>query len=441
MKKILYSLLFSVISISLYAQNETSKLEEFQAILNRAKQASQETFLKQQNELVTREIFHNLSDSTHAATPQYFSATNLASPTNKSTSPKWQIAMFLDAEQRPTQETLNELRNQIIAGNLQQASVISFGKYNEKKNGKPAGKKCGKEKNKGTASSGPARLYFLYQKQGTPVTETMSINAASEIEPLLAKLFQHFKTSGKLYTGFIVDTHGGGASMWYGQDKVLWTHSITDKLSELKLQVDVLDLQTCHLGSLYSVYPMAQSRMVQYAIVSSDYNIGSTQFMNYRLLKNLHHEPKIAAKTASLEVGHLLNPALTTNSLVIHIPTLGNKIEKWLSSYAAINNESLEQNLDTRVLPADQWKSVQRVITMQSDFAKKQTNTDATGVNNFIKYGQQLSAALSQSIVSQWCYSSKTDQTYYQHIPDNVGCINGVSTNQDHMHILLEDAE
>ena len=302
----------------------------------------------------------------------------------------WQAALFLGTELRPTEETLQVLQKQIQQGTLRQASVLSFAKQD----GDP---------------TGTAYLYILNEKDNISIEPKHIFPPDTPLPILLHALFVPLQATNDLYTALIINGRGDGSVIKYADDQFLLVSDITRQLIAHRLYVDVLDLQACHMGSVFAIRQLVQDSRIHYAIVSSELRRGSKQTLYYRLLNHFDKTPKQAALNAHLEFAQITdfsNDKSTHNSMVLDLSKLQQPFESWLSKpFIAF----LEPG----------WHSLQEVLLTQPGHT-----------------AQDLAATLEKSIISQWCYSSQMHTLYKEKIPMESGCIDGINIRQDMLYSL-----
>lgn len=349
---------------------------------------------------------------------------------------KWQVAMFLAAENRPTEETLNILRSQIKKGNLAQAVVISFREETPDK---------------------PGDFYLLYNSAGSAVTEHSSISAETDASALFSMLFSHFSdTSSRYYTGLIVDAHGSGAQMFYAKDGEFPLWEVLKEVKNAGLKIDVMDLQSCHMGAIYNVYDLATYKSVRYVLLSSDINVGNSSRNYYYLLESLALPPyKAAVNSSELSSQKMQGDGLavakdpqkrtgsstTYNSILLSMDKLSESLVGYFKSYGAIKEEEgMDENLKKIFRHEDDWRSFLRVVNTQARYVRENKDLQDKRFKRFLDKSDEVKQALSNALLRQWCYSGKHEMLYINRIPDNgSGCINGISAIDYQIEWILED--
>lgn len=349
---------------------------------------------------------------------------------------KWQVAMFLAAENRPTEETLNILRSQIKKGNLAQAVVISFREETPDK---------------------PGDFYLLYNSAGSAITEHSSVSADTDASTLFSMLFSHFSdTSSRYYTGLIVDAHGSGARMFYAQDGDFPLWKVLKEVKNVGLKIDVMDLQSCHMGAIYNIYDLARYKSVDYVSLSSDINVGNSDRNYYYLLESLSFSPYMAALNSfELSSQNMQGDGLsvakdsqnqtgsfgTHNSILLSMDKLNESLVGYFKSYGAIKEEEgIEENLKKIFRHEDDWRSFLRVVNTQARYVRENKDLQDNRFKRFLDKSDEVKQALSNSLLRQWCYSGKHEMLYINRIPDNgSGCINGISAIDYQIEWILED--
>lgn len=348
---------------------------------------------------------------------------------------KWQVAMFLAAETRPTEETLAILRRQITAGGLAQAVVISFEEGEERE----------------------GNFYLIYDSEKGPVTEHKKVPVKTDEGTLFSMLFSHFnRYRSDYYTGLVVDAHGSGSCMFYAKEGEFTLWKMLEEIKKLPLSIDVLDIQSCHMGSVYNIYKLAEYDSVLYAILSSDINVGFSEINYYHLLETLHLPPYQAAlnafklsekkmkeiyQTASVYSKNHTAQGEAHNAILLSIKELKDGILSYLKAYGNIQNEEgMQENLQKIFRHEDDWRSFLRVVNMQASFVQKNKDLSDDRFIHFLEKSEEMKKSLYRSLLGQWCYSAKHDTLYVNNIPNNNnGCINGISAIKYQIEWMLED--
>lgn len=344
---------------------------------------------------------------------------------------QWQIAMFLAVENRPFAETMGTIKWLIRKGFLRRAAILRAAD--------------------GTSNGD---FYFLYQTPTGTKTEKLQRDSSLTAATLLSSLFSNMENGDSLYNAILLDAHGSGMEMSYANDSWLEVDDLLKALKKANLQTDILNLDSCHMGSFYTVYQIARYKNVKYLLASSDYMCGSERQMYYLLLQNLHLSPRLAAINTTRQMKNLFYsyPAeVVHNSLAIDMQQLYPVTEEWFKNYGAfmfsINNESKTQ-LNAPFAPhLGEVRSLHKIIRKQLEYlegngkelynAWTSTCSFRPKYESFIQSSHKMVEALSKSVLEQWCYSQKLDKIFSNRIPPNIDCSDGISVTYEQLDYLL----
>ena len=299
----------------------------------------------------------------------------------------WQVALFLGTELRPTQETLQTLEEQLRSGTLQRAAVISFTKNNQ-----------------------PV-LYVLSAAPQQPVVIQTTLSPDTSAGELFKILLQSLHSTSSLYTALIVNGRSqDGYIVNYGDRKATTFTEIIYQLTHSNLYIDVLDLQVCHLGNALTAYQLASSGRVHYALLSSERRRGSKQHMYYRLLTHLNQPPKEAALTTVNTIPDQFDfskDLSTHNLFLLDVSQLKIPFKNWIQDPP--NYKALQIG----------WNQLVDFLNIQNTLSSR-----------------QLTEALQNAILAQWCYSAPKHQLYRENIPLGSDCINGLAIDREILRLL-----
>ena len=368
----------------------------------------------------------NLSQKVHRA---YASQTNAFKRPEK----QWQIALFLAAESRPFGETLGTIKWLVRKGFLRRAAILRA----------PNGTDNG-------------QLYFVYNSPNGAVTEKLQIDSSVTSTDLLFHLFSNMETGDSLYNAILVDAHGGGMEMSYAKDSWLEVEDLLQALQKADLQTDILNLDSCHMGSFYTVYQIARYKNVKYLLASSDFMYAPSDKMYYLLLQNLHLPPRQAAVNTTRQKKNLFTFSAqyeVNNSLAIDLRPLYTVAEEWFKSYGVFmfsledpGKQQLNAPFDPRL---GEVRSLHKIIRRQLAYFENNEkelynlwNTACyfkSAYDEFIQNSQKMLEALEESVLEQWCYSPQLNKIYNNHIPANIDCADGISVTQEQLSRLLDE--
>ena len=273
-------------------------------------------------------------------------------------------------------------------------------------------------------------------------------------------LAKHLQENDKnLYTGMIVDAHGNGESMGYyhkGEEDSFTVVNLLKPFEEKHIKLDVLVLDACRMSSLFSLYYLTNTNMVDYLAASSGFMYGTSSAMYYHILRFLDYQPRDAAVRSVRYRPQFLNLNQsydTTNAGVIELSKIRAPFQKWIREYYALVTKMPEVNEALKKWFPDEYtlRSLSRTVARQKKYVYE--NFDKIGVKNsmadchnddiknaFIKASEDLVKSLDKATLTQWCYSSKTDRLFWDNIPDN-DCMESVSVNQYQLDRITEDEE
>lgn len=464
MKKLFITFLFTFLILPLHAQEEIStKLlthanlkKEVQLLFKRSDIGKQKVaynkLTKQLQDNLAAQNFNskkfntsnpNLSEQLNAL---FSSSSNHTQQTNRSqgnAEHPWQLLIFLADRDRPLAETLNQIRSRIKQGTLTQASVLVTPRVYRQDPLKVE------------------QMYFIYDDGEKPVTEHFNVDHLADTEELLDMLASHLEEDeNNLYTGVIVDAHGNGVHMKYKQHQQQEYFSVPDLLKPFhkkQLKLDLLVLDSCEMSSFFSLYYLTENDMVDYLVASSDIMYVTSDVMYYHVLRFLDYQPRDAAVRSVRYRPNFLhfNPSYeTTNAGVIDLKNLREPLQQWANEYYAISNKMPEINAAFKkwFTKEDTLRSLSRTVIRQKKYLEE--HFDQIGVmesywidchneemkNAFIQASDVLLESLKESTLTQWCYSPRADQLYWDNIPNN-DCMESVSVNKEQLAQILEENE
>ncbi|MDO5765369.1 MAG: hypothetical protein Q4P84_06710 [Elusimicrobiales bacterium] len=357
---------------------------------------------------------------------------------------QWQIALFLADTNRPLSETLGILRKKITEGTLRHAAVLDIS---------PRAKKRQTQKeNPAAAQEYPAVFYFLYMGQKKPITEKIYADSTVDAPDQLAPLFEHFQNTQDVYSAAIIDGHGSGFDMFYGENGWLDMEQILSSLQGAGLSLDVLNLASCHMGSLYNLHQLAQYKNVAYLVASSDIMTGNSERTYYTLLQHLNAAPRQAAINAAAsarKVHHFDDSYSTNNVIALHLPGLFTPVQNWFNDYGRVmlaGSARLQKDMLQVFDPRwGTWRSLNKILRRQTEYLlNSQEKLEWNGYElpelkqNCIQSARILEEALRENTLTQWCYSEQLGRVYVDQIPPNIDCLDGVSVTKKQLEYLVE---
>ncbi len=314
---------------------------------------------------------------------------------------KWQVA-FMATDFLPSTALLR-LQNKVEDGSLARASFLVWEKLEE-----PEGEGLSlweqldlidQQKIRGT-------LYVIYPTVEGAVTEKVRFECTPQVGELLDLLFQNMNLhSDQFYTAVILSAHGDGDGMF--DRKATFSYEISEvlsKIEEVGLQVDVLNLVACRMGSLLTMYQLVKSDKINYAIVSSDDAVTGVLKRISHLLRFLRGTPRNAV-ISSVTHNPSMPPVGQANELGYDLQALKEPLMQWIEQYAAMikhGPEGMQHEL------FDLTDSEKRYLL--DDFIKQQMNYVRSHLDihdpinkAFMQSSGHLLQALAKSKMAQWC--------------------------------------
>lgn len=368
------------------------------------------------------------------------------------TSTPWQLAFFLAAPNRSVDETLSELRGKINWGSIAVATVLDVSAGVSADITKCA---CGKGSCKKTSAPPvhQATLYVLYRQNGITHEEKHTFPVGQDPVPLWEELLKNLQT-GKYYTGVLIDAHSSGLNFFYGGfEHQFSSQLLVDVLARSNLQVDLLELHSCHMSSLSNIYQWTKKAQIDYVVASSDVAYSSADFMYYRLLRFLQYSPRqVATRSVQdrLKQFHFSSREFaTTNAAALHLAPLRRPMQAYARAYKKLlsykGTEDIDQAFAGYFNDTDEdwdWKSLRQIVAQQKKYV--QTHLEPQFYNfyadqqQFVSACEELLRALSSATLTQWCYSSKDDKVYQNTLPAQSGCLESVSVNSEQFWELYD---
>lgn len=386
--------------------------------------------------LKLQEIFAQSNLQPHPSAKPQPSAKKSAAQTNIYTTP-WQVAIFLasDDANRLT-EGLGVLKYQVTRGTLKHAVLLDIA---------PRGHSHQRK---------AAKLYFIHRQQGKTVMQQRAISTDILLEELLAALFSNLKAEGEtLYTGIIFSAHGSGFGMAYN-DSSVEVNDILASAHKQALHINVLELDSCHMSSLYTAYYASEYDNIDFLNGSSDYEYGTPEKTRlFPLLSFLNHEPKDAARLSVAsrlkQFDFASGEYETTSYSTVHIPSLRQALIDWYRSYVFLQKSTDEQLVPVfnRFLKNDDtWRSLSFIVGKQKEYVATHFEELESNYNKFdlikrefIDASDKLLQALSEATVIQWCYSAQKGRIYQGSSAGTADCMQSISTDRSQFKWLWEE--
>lgn len=248
-------------------------------------------------------------------------------------------------------------------------------------------------------------FYMMYASPDGAVTERVRFECEPEIDMLLDMLFNNLNLHSRdLHTALVLFAHGNGATMMDGEDSFAFElGDVMGKVENLGLHLDILDLVSCHMGSLRTLYLTARTG-VDYAMFSSDTAAGGVMQRASRLLRFLGLGPKRAV-TQSVSSNPTTLPVWRANELAYDVQLLREPFLQWAEQSAAMIKHAPQGTAQALVEGKD-YES----YYLFDDFVKEQmsyvrTHLDVKDPVNkeFLRGGERLLGALKESKLAEWC--------------------------------------
>ena len=349
----------------------------------------------------------------------------------------WQLAFFVAFPEggERLSSALTALRGQIAQGFLNHAVLLDIMPPNGNE-----------DEVRQTAT-----LYFLYRKDRRAATETFSLDTDIDAVGLLQELFQNLKTTEEeLYTGVLFDAHGSGTEMFYNES----SFSVSEMLTALdlaQLHVNVLQLDSCHMGSLYSTYHLTRTGQVDYLAASSNVSYTTPHGTRvFPLVSFLNEEPQQAVYKAvnrmRIQYDFWEGGYDTTGYAALDMGPLQKPLQEWFKFYVFLRSTSPQvRKYFDNFFKKEEWRSLNKLVRKQRNYiaANFDTLTEKESrfeemKRDFIDASDALLTATQQATLTQWCYSATYDTVYRDQIPDN-DCLESISADANQFTELLNE--
>jgi hypothetical protein len=296
------------------------------------------------------------------------------------------------------------------------------------------------------------QMYFIYNDGTQPVIEHFQADHLQNTQELLSTLVNYMEEdTANLYTGVIVDAHGNGESMVYKkrqQETYFSVEQLLEPFREKDMKVDLLVLDSCKMSSFFSLYYLTKAARVEYLVASSDIMYATSEVMYYHILRFLDYQPKEAAIRAVRYRPRFLqlNPSMhTTNAGVLDLKRLREPLKEWTGEYYAVFHSmpEMDRELKKWFSQEDTLRSFSRTVSLQKKYVEENADKIGSSCNRetirqeFLQASTALLDALSESTLTQWCYSPKANRLFWERIPNN-DCLESVSVDKGQLDLVLE---
>ncbi len=363
-----------------------------------------------------------------------------ASQPKASAEKPWQLALFVAAtEQERIPNALSALRGQIAKGTLSHAVVLDITPPSHDED----------------AVRKTARLYFVYKAGNKASTKTFALDTDVTSDDLLNSLFQHLKTTdNSLYTGLVFSNHGSGMEMFYN-DTYFDIPELISSLNQQELHVDVIELDSCHMSSLYTSYHLAKNAQVDYLAGSSNYEYGTPYNTRvFPLISFLNESPKVAVYKSvnrrSKQFDFWSGEYETTGYSALDMGPLQEPLQEWFKFYGflVLSSPQIGEAFNNFFKKDGEWRSLNKLVRKQrdyiishfefleSDYADHARFSEMK--RDFINACNTLLEATQQATLTQWCYSATYDTLYRDKIPNN-DCLESISADRTQFEELLKE--
>lgn len=316
---------------------------------------------------------------------------------------KWQVAfMMMDGFPKTA---LLRLQNKVEDGSVAQVSflVLDGVKEQDSENMTLAAQLAATEGEKLQGT-----FYMIYASANGAVTESIRFEMPDEKEAVFKLLFKNLSLHSKeFFTALILFAHGDGADMVDGDNA--FGYSIQEALDEVKeagLHLDILDLASCHMGSVLTMYQLVRTNTADYLIASSDYAATGVFKRASRLLRFLDLRPKQAAMRSVTSNTMVPLPFVRVNELAYDVRALREPFLQWAEKYAAMIKHG-PKGMHRELIDIEDYETYR----LFDDFVKEQmeyvqTRLDGNDPVNkeFLDSSARLLLELKNAKLAQWCF-------------------------------------
>lgn len=315
---------------------------------------------------------------------------------------KWQVA-FMIMNFLP-RTALMRLQNKVDEGTVQRASFLVWDELEkpEEEDMTLAGQLSGaaEQKLKGA-------FYMIYATPKGAVTESIRFCVAPRTEAVLDLLFKNLKlNSSDLNTALVLVAHGEGSTMTDGKGMFAFEiDEVMEKVKESRLHLDILDLESCHMGSLRALYLMAQGGRVDYALVASDLGASSVWKRDSRLLRFLNLGPKRAVTQTVSSIVAPPIPVAHANELAYDVQALREPLLQWIRHFAAAVKHGPQDMRKNLIDGKDEasYYLLDDLVREQIEYVETRLDVRDPVNKAFLDSSWRLLLALKTAKLAQWC--------------------------------------
>ena len=349
----------------------------------------------------------------------------------------WQIFIFEGSEESYEQQKSMQvrIRKELLDRSIMRAIVIS----------EPLLRKAPNEKN----YTFPLYIYSL--QNGKVKEEKVQLSRSLGRTGILDALFRFAKEveDADFYTGVIINVHGFEDAMVFNNregyfDTFFGVDDILYNAKEYGIFIDVLDLISCHVGSLSQMLPLIRSDVVRYVLVSSNLSVQKRDFPP-ALLGNLTYGPKEAVRRSLQQEEITLSPAknptilLTRgvdsfNLVLLEPRKLREYMRDWIEQVYRIREyltfeESYLKTKKGEATHVSLYHFMKKLETMVEQNAEIPPEMK----RDFLYANARLKLKIHPLNVPQWCYSHPQNKFYdiafyaKEVPPEESGCLHTMS--------------
>jgi len=290
-----------------------------------------------------------------------------------------------------------------------------------------------------TENAETAPLYVYTLQNGQVHKDTYALSRYLSVIDTVSALFSYIGNSPfkDTYLGMMINMHGTNKGMYlynlYAHGGRISAERTLDLAKKQGLFIDVLDLESCHMGSMETLLALIKKENVHYALVSP--NLGTSIDLPHGLVREAAFSPEYVAKytlladhSESMEYG---STYYTYSKALWNIPALKKPISHWISEWnqtegffnELVRSQVVEEKFVSLLRVA---RKIEKVIGTSGDFSNRE---------NFEKANKELLTVISPKSMPQYCYSKKLDRfysisSYERHLPPlNSDCIASVNVD------------
>ena len=250
-------------------------------------------------------------------------------------------------------------------------------------------------------------LYMVYPSSKGAVTEELHFSCKPEIsdvsELLLKNLSAH---NDAFYTALVMFAHGDRENMYDG--KMIFSYDIEDffdTIEKLDFHIDVLDMVSCYMGSLRTVYLMAKGNLVDYSIFSSDYAVSGASKRVSHFLRFLGSNVENSIKDSVSSNPQFLLAVMQANELGYNIKDLRKPLLQWSEKYVAMVKHGPKGMAGQlyQSWPRRDHYLFDDFIKQQMDYVRTHLDIQDPVNKEFMQSSGRLLRMLQKNKIAQWC--------------------------------------